>query len=346
MGGASSNASNGYVPPAMPNKIYNEKYISSLPDLKGKVYVVTGASSTIGLGWICAKTLAQKGAQIVLLNRPSERAVAAEKKLKEVVPGADVSTVDCDLSSFESTRKAAAALNTRFAETGIDCLCCNAGIMAVKDQATVDGYDVQMQTNHISHFLLAKECWPLLEKAAARVGEARIVQHSSGARSMAGQLEQKFLGKNGGNLGGDSNSMLFGGARWKRYGQSKNANAVFTMALRDRLNAKGSKIKALSAVPGLAASELQATTDKDGGMGSGVWFMKYGQSAEDGAMSLIDCCCQPTLNNGDCLEPCKGMTGVPALFHPDKEWMGCATPASRKLLWEESEKAIGGKVDI
>lgn len=289
--------------------------------------------------------MAMKGARVVLLNRPSERATAAEKKIQELVPDANVSTIDCDLSSFASTRKAAEKLKSEFAETGIDCLCCNAAVMAAKDKATEDGYDIQMQTNHLSHFLLTKECWPLLEKAAARTGEARVVHHSSGARNLGGVLERKYLGKNGGNLGGDGNSMFFVGARWKRYAQSKNANAVFTMALRDKINAKGLKIKALCANPGLAASELQATTDKDGGMGSGVWFMKYGQSSEDGAMSLINCCCMPNMKNGDCLEPKQGATGLPTNFYPDKEWMGCATPASRQLLWEESEKAVG-KFDI
>jgi NAD(P)-dependent dehydrogenase (short-subunit alcohol dehydrogenase family) len=54
--------------------------------------------------------------------------------------------------------------------------------MALADVATTDGYDVQMQTNHLSHFLLLKEVFPLLEKAAAARGEARVVHHSSLAR--------------------------------------------------------------------------------------------------------------------------------------------------------------------
>ena len=77
-----------------------------------------------------------------------------------------------------------------------------------------------MQTNHLSHFLLTKELFPLLEKAAKARGEARIVNHSSGARKFpSSPLQAKYLGKNGGNLGGNGNSMLFGGARWQRYHQ-------------------------------------------------------------------------------------------------------------------------------
>ena len=86
------------------------------------------------------------------------------------------------------------------------------------------GYDTQMQTNHLSHFLLTKELFPLLSATAASKGEARIVNHSSGARDFPGSpLDAKYLGKNGGNLGGNGNSMLFGGARWQRYHQVRRA---------------------------------------------------------------------------------------------------------------------------
>ena len=75
-----------------------------------------------------------------------------------------------------------------------------------------------MQTNHLSHFLLTKELLPLLNKAAAAKGEARIVNHSSGARKFPSTpLQAKYLGKNGGNLGGNGSSMLFCGARCQRY---------------------------------------------------------------------------------------------------------------------------------
>ena len=115
--------------------------------------------------------------------------------------------------------------------------------MALKDIATEDGYDIQMQTNHLSHFLLAKDLYPL-ERAASRNGEARVVSHSSGARHMprvpiAGNA--KYLEKNGGNLGGDSSSMFCGGARWIRYHMTKLANSVFTQALHQRLQSAGSE---------------------------------------------------------------------------------------------------------
>ena len=60
-----------------------------------------------------------------------------------------------------------------------------------------------MQTNHLSHFLLTREVFPLLETAASQRGSARIVNHASMAREAVNKLDAKYLGKNGGNLGGD-----------------------------------------------------------------------------------------------------------------------------------------------
>ena len=97
-----------------------------------------------------------------------------------------------------------------------------ADILTFKRLLTINmaGYDTQMQTNHLSHFLLTKELFPLLTAAANSKGEARIVNHSSGFRSTPSTpLQAKYLGKNGGNLGGNDPSALFGGGGWQRYHQ-------------------------------------------------------------------------------------------------------------------------------
>ena len=101
--------------------------------------------------------------------------------------------------------------------------------MALPDVATVDGYDVQMQTNHLSHFLLASIVLPALQTAAEVSGSARIVGHSSAARKSPGTpCDAKYYGKNGGDLGGDSATV----PKWERYHQSKLANVLFTGALK------------------------------------------------------------------------------------------------------------------
>ena len=162
--------------------------------------------------------------------------------------------------------------------------------MAMPDEATVDGFDTQMQTNHLSHFLLTRELFPLLKKGATTHGEARIVNHSSIARKSVWKLKAKYLEKNGGNLGGDSLGIT-GGGRWVRYGQTKLANAAFTAALHEKLQAKESKVKALVAHPGWANTELHTNTDKRGGLFIAplVSFLAklFSQSEEDGALSLL-----------------------------------------------------------
>ena len=122
-----------------------------------------------------------------------------------------------------------------------------------------------MQTNHISHFLLTRELFPLLEKS----DDPRVINHSSIAR-YGPPLGSQYLGKNGGNLGGDKMPMvgMFNGPRWERYHQTKLANCLFTYALKAKVEAAGKKIKSLVAHPGLAATQLQVTTVVDGGMGN------------------------------------------------------------------------------
>jgi len=249
----------------VPSKYFPELK-PKLPDMTGKIVAITGC--TTGTGYVCAKTCAEKGAKVIMLNRASVRADAALENIKKDVPDAEVSLVVVDLMDFASVREAAQQLHKELKDVGLDVLCNNAGIMATKDEATKDGCDTQMQTNHLSHFLLCAEVWPLLEKAAELRGEARVVNHSSGARGMPRhKLEEKYLQKNGGNLGGDEAGwMPMSGGRWKRYQQSKLANVAFTFALRDRLAGTGSKVKSVCCEPGGAQTNLGATVAGDGGM--------------------------------------------------------------------------------
>ena len=248
------------------------EFEKDLPTLEGKTVCITGCTS--GTGYIVARTAVRKGASnILLLNRPSTRSTQAEESLKKELkelPSAssssNVETIPCDLQDFESVKEAISILKSKF--ESIDVLCNNAGVMAMEDKATKDGYDVQIQTNHLSHFLLTKELFPLLKKAAQTNGEARVCNHSSLARS-GPALDSKYFEKNGGNLGGNGNSMLFGGARWKRYQQSKLANSVFSSVLADRFE-DGSGLKSVCAHPGLSATNLQVTSAQEGGMGGGM----------------------------------------------------------------------------
>lgn len=323
------------TPPRPTTKLY-PAFIKTLPSLTGKTVAITGCTS--GTGLVLARTCGELGARVVMLNRPSERAAAALLTLTQ--RQIDAVLIPCDLQSFASVRTAAAALQTACPD-GIDVLCNNAGVMALPDVATADGFDIQMQSNHLSHFLLTSALWSLLERAATTRGEARVVNHSSGARkSPAAPLQAASLGKNGGKLGGDGFPGL---GKWRRYQQSKLANLLFTYALHDRIAAErpafAGQIKSLCAHPGPTDSGLQAKTAKAGGTRLLdqyiLWrTLKTAQSVEDGALGITRACCAAVVESGSFYGPVGSGQGGPAeLLPPERD------AAGEQLLWNESLKA-------
>ena len=234
-------------------KHYNE-FIRTLKDLHGKTIAITGTTS--GTGFVAAKCLAEKGARVLLLNRKSPRSLSSLDRLKKMCPKSDFVAIECDLQNFRSVRQAAEKIYSLCKE-GLYALANNAGVMALRDQATVDGFDIQMQVNHLSHFLLTKKLMPLLEKYSQDHGDARVVNHSSIARLMVKKLEAKYLEKKGGQLGGDGSGMIFMQGRWTRYAQTKLANACFTAALHHKLQEQKSQIKAIVATPALLSPNFK-----------------------------------------------------------------------------------------
>ena len=315
--------------------LHLEKIITNhAQDMTNKVVAITGTTS--GTGFICAREVAKKGATVLLLNRESERSTNALQQLQEEAPGGNFEAVTCDLQDFESVRKAAETIKAKY--DVIDALVNNAGVMALKDQATGDGYDVQMQTNVISHFLITKELFPLLQKST----QARIVNHTSMAR-LGGPLASDYFEKKGGNLGGDgtdADNLSFRGPRWERYHQTKLANCAFTYELKKRLEAANiTNILPLLAHPGLAKTKLQVTTAADGGMDGNAEFMNMAQSAEDGATGIIRATMDPNSKAGDFYGPSgQGWKGFPELLTPEEL---LTDEANLRTNWEGCEKAVG-----
>lgn len=301
-------------------------------DMGGRVAAVTGTTS--GTGFVCARELAKRGAEVLLLNRPSSRAASSLQRLQEAVPGARFVAIDCDLQDFDSVRGAIDTIKGAYDR--LDVLCNNAGVMALEDYATKDGYDVQVQTNCISHFLLTKELFPLL----AQSDDARIVNHSSGAR-LGPPLEDKYFAKRGGDLGGngtEAENASFSGPRWMRYHQTKLGNAVFTYGLKQRLDAAGiTHVKALLAHPGLAATNLQVTTAQTGGMDIDSPFMANAQSEEDGALGIIRACMDPHAASGDFFGP-SSWAGFPESLPPEDLLLDAE---NIRVNWEGCEAAVG-----
>ena len=219
--------------------------------------------------------------------------------------------------------------------------------MALPDNVTADGYEQQMQTNHLSHFLLTSLLMPALERAA---GQSRVVNHSSGARKLpATPLAAKNLKKGtAGSFGGNSST-----ARYERYHQTKLANVVFTEVLQDRLDASKADVIVTVAHPGATASSLQTNTSASGAGWLHDTFLTYmmrfvAQSAEDGTMPLLQCVCSEGVkarafygagNKGVVGQVMgDGVTGPPQLVATEPL---CTNTDSKKMLWELSEQACG-----
>ena len=200
---------------------------ADLPDQRGRTIVITGANS--GLGLETARAFVRAGAQVVLAVRDEARGAAAAGTLA----GAGSSEVRrLDLADLASVRG--------FAEhwdRPLDVLVNNAGVMAVPEGRTADGFEMQIGTNHLGHFALTNLLLPHLT--------GRVVTVSSVAHRM-GRIDFD-----------DLNWERRRYSRWPAYGQAKLANLLFTLALQRRLDASGSRLRALAAHPGYAATNLQ-----------------------------------------------------------------------------------------
>ena len=159
-----------------------------------------------------------------------------------------------------------------------------------------------MQTNVISHVPLPRELQPLLRNSS----DARVVSHTSMAR-LGPDLEARYFGRNGGDLGGDGtaeDNARFSGPGWAGYQQTRLANCAFTYALKRRVEAAGlTQFQVALAHPGLAATNLQVTTSKTGGISTSGDFMTQAQSAEDGVLGILRGCADPELDTGDFFSP-------------------------------------------
>ena len=310
-----------------------DRFFETLPSMVGKRVLITG--TTTGIGNVVAKSIATLGGNLVLLNRKSERADNSIAQLKSDFPDIEITSIECDLTSFSSVRKAADDYKKLFGGQGLDVLANNAGIMAFDDVATGDGFDIQMQTNHLSHFILTSELLSELEIAAHLRGESRIVNQSSGNRKRPSKnLESKFFQKLGGNLGGNSAK-----ARYLRYQQSKLANAVFGFALHDVLQEASSSIKSVVCHPGITATGLQATSSKSGSKIMLKMLSRIAQSPEDGAHHLIQCMCGVNVHSGEFWGPSRNsIRGPTKKFIPETL---CTSSCNKVLLIEESEKSTG-----
>jgi NAD(P)-dependent dehydrogenase (short-subunit alcohol dehydrogenase family) len=293
---------------------------ADIPDQRGRVAVVTGANSGIGL--VTARELARAGARVVLAVRDAEKGAAAGREIAEAVPGADLEVGSLDLSSLASVRGFAEWFERE--HEALDLLINNAGVMAPPRRVTTDGFELQFGTNHLGHFALTGL---LLGRMEGRE-DARVVTVSSGAHRM-GRI----------NLDDLQGERRYG--RWSAYGQSKLANLLFAFELDRRLRAAGSAIRSVAAHPGYAATNLQfAAPPMPDRLIMAFSNRVFAQSAEMGALPLLYAATQPALEGGTYVGP-DGLFEQRGYPKP-VEATGAARDAEvARRLWEVSEGLTG-----
>jgi NAD(P)-dependent dehydrogenase (short-subunit alcohol dehydrogenase family) len=201
---------------------------ADLPDLGGWITVVTGANSGIGL--VSARELARVGAHVVLAVRDQERGRTAAASIT-----GSTEVRQLDLADLASVRAFA-----REWDGDLNVLINNAGVMAIPQRRTVDGFELQLATNHLGHFALTNLLLPYITD--------RVVTVASSAHRMGRIVVD------------DLNWERRRYRAWAAYGQSKLANLLFTLELQRRLAAAGSSVRAYAAHPGYAATNLQSHT--------------------------------------------------------------------------------------
>ena len=207
-----------------------------LPDLAGRRYLITGGNSGIGLE--AAKILAAAGANIVIACRNPAKADVAVAAIDHEGPG-EVASIALDLSDLASVRKAAAAVKKQY--TSLDGLVNNAGIMQTPETRTTDGFELQLGTNHLGHFLFAGLLFDLVEAAQGRIAVVSSIAHKLGKMNFDDLMLER------------------GYTPSKAYGQSKLANLLFAQELARRLERADSPVMATACHPGYSATNLQST---------------------------------------------------------------------------------------
>src|SRR5262245_35522739 len=203
--------------------------------LSGRRMLVTGGSA--GLGLETARALAAHGADVVITARNTAKGERAAATVRATAaPGATVEVRELDLESLASVRACADRL---LAEgMPIDVLFANAGVMACPEGRTRDGFETQIGTNHIGHFVLANTLVPLVAKS----GNGRVVATSSAGHRLSDV-----------NLG-DPNFERTPYNAWQAYGRSKTANVLYAVELDRRVKGRG--VRAVAVHPGAIPTEL------------------------------------------------------------------------------------------
>ncbi|TDD54516.1 SDR family NAD(P)-dependent oxidoreductase [Kribbella antibiotica] len=296
---------------------------TDIPDQHGRTAVVTGANG--GLGLVTAKALAAKGAHVVMAVRNQQKAAAAVDEIRAAVPDASLKLVALDLSTQASVHEAAKEILA--AHNTIDLLINNAGVMAISEARTVDGFEMQFGVDHLGHWTLTG----LLLPALLRTDGSRVVTVTSTAHHMG-----KPVDVNNPHLDGRYGA-------WRAYGQAKLANFHFGLGLDRQLKQAGARTASLIAHPGLSDTDLQSVSVAGSGGGfsqriAHAATRRTGMSADDGALPQLRAATDPAAKGGEFYGPLFVNNGRP-VRKPILRQFGMDQAIAK--LWSVSERETG-----
>jgi NAD(P)-dependent dehydrogenase (short-subunit alcohol dehydrogenase family) len=303
---------------------------TEVPNLSGKLAVVTGANS--GLGFGLATRLSAAGADVIMAIRNQAKGEAAIEEIRQTVPDAKLSIKHLDLSSLATVKALADELNAE--GRPIDILINNAGIMQPPERETTeDGFELQFGSNHLGHFALTGQLLPLLRAT----GSARVTSLSSLAARLGG--------------------INWDDPQWEKhynptgaYNQSKSATLMFALDFDRRSREGGWGIMSNAAHPGLTTTNLQLSGPSHGRDNPSLMerFYRFSRVAmpfvwqpiDKGILPALHAATSPQAESGGYYGP-DGFYELTGHTKRAKVPAPAGNAADQKRLWEMSEQLTG-----
>lgn len=289
--------------------------LEKIPVQKGRLAVITGANT--GIGFESALALAGLGVEVIIAARNRSKADEAVSRIRHEHPESLVKFMHLDLSSMNSVHNFAVDFHRNHKK--LDLLINNAGIMMPPKSLTEDGFESQLGTNYLGHFVLTSLLYPALQDTKG----SRIVSLSS--------IAHKF-----GTIRFDDLHFTNGYNKMKAYSQSKLACLMFAYELDRRLRKAGANPISVAAHPGVASTHLGRNMSPV----MRYFFPKIGQPAKDGAMPVLRAALDESVVGGEYFGPdgWNEMKGLPVRTDSSELSKNQEVAA---LLWKVTEKATG-----
>lgn len=293
--------------------------IANIPDLTGKIIIVTGGNS--GLGYESVKAFAEKGAEVILASRSIEKGELAKDEILKGLSKAKIIVMPLDLMDFASIKYFTKIFKEKYDQ--LDVLLNNAGIMTTPYFLTKDGLEAQMETNHFGHFALTAQLLHLIKSTP----DSRVVNVSSMAHKQGKIDFENLLFDNG-----------KGYSAMKSYGRSKLSNLLFTYELQRLFETRGINSIAVSAHPGVSNTNLARFIEDKLIFKILMPIMSpFIQEQNMGALPQIRASVDKNVKGGEYYGPggFNEMKGHPVLVQSNA---ASHNLADAKKLWEVSEK--------